>query len=94
MANAKKRRRAVSKVRLHNKANTRQKFIKQHVQNPVVAEKWEPTASAAQNLGKVGVVLDPNKNKGCKPAAREAPLEELFGALRNERPLIGPSIYW
>lgn len=91
MANAKKRRRAVSKIRLKNRANHHQKFIKKHIQNQVVAEKWEPTASASENLSKVGIELDPNKThkRQRKLPALEAPLEELFGAFFSLLSLIG-----
>ncbi len=81
MANAKKRRRGVSKIRL-TKAN-RSKFIKQHVENPVVRGAWDPVASAAQNLVKVGILEDPNAKPHLAktPPALPAPVEEIFGAI-------------
>lgn len=59
MANAKKRRRGVSKIRL-TKAN-RSKFIKKTPANPVIKEHWDSVASASQNLASVGIAEDPNK---------------------------------
>ena len=82
MANAKKRRRGVSKIRL-SKAN-KTKFIRTHVANPVVRGAWDPRQSAAQNLVKVGILPDPNAleaGPGPKPPKPlPAPVEEIFGA--------------
>lgn len=91
MANAKKRRRGVSKIRL-TKANKNQ-FIRTHVANPVVREAWDPRQSAAQNLVKVGILPDPNAlEAGPKkpqiakpPKALPAPVEEIFGGSGETR---------
>lgn len=57
----------------------RSKFIKPTFSSKEVRERWDPKASEAQNLAKVGLIVRPNNPKPAAIPDVVAAPEEVFG---------------